>query len=66
MSDGNFNRALLPHTPYASGLKMGKTMARSKAIEAFKEWLEEAFPMLSESERQQHCEAFSRKLTFPA
>ena len=27
MSDGNFSRALLPHTPYASGMKTGKTIA---------------------------------------
>ena len=37
MSDGNFNRALLPHTPYESGLKMGKAMARKYAAEVFAE-----------------------------
>ena len=29
MSDGNFNRSLLPHTPYHSGLQAGKAMAAS-------------------------------------
>ena len=31
MSDGNFNRSLLPHTPYHSGLQAGKAMARMQA-----------------------------------
>ena len=39
MSDGNFNRALLPHTPYASGLKAGKSMMKMKAIEALARWI---------------------------
>ena len=36
MSDGNFNRSLLPHTPYHSGLQTGKSIARMQAIKAFK------------------------------
>ena len=36
MSDGNFNRALLPHTPYASGLKMGKAQMRKRAVEGLR------------------------------
>lgn len=39
MSDGNYNRSLLPHTPYQSGMKTGKAMAKMKAVEAFKEYL---------------------------
>ena len=31
MSDGNFNRSLLPHTPYHSGLQAGKAMARMQS-----------------------------------
>ena len=62
MSDGNFNRALLPHTPYASGLKMGQTMARQKAIEAFDEWITQAFPNLSDEERKQYKDEFERKM----
>ena len=66
MSDGNFNRALLPHTPYASGLKAGKSMARMKAMEAFAEWLEESRPQLTADEKKAEREAFrvllSRKL----
>ncbi|RHP64186.1 hypothetical protein [Bacteroides sp. OF04-15BH] len=40
MSDGNFNRNLLPYTPYQSGMKAGKAMARMKALEAFKTYLQ--------------------------
>ena len=39
MSDGNFNRALLPQTPYASGIKMGRQQMKAKAAEAFKDLL---------------------------
>lgn len=44
MSDGNFNRSLLPHTPLESGLKMGKAMARKAALETFREYLEQTMP----------------------
>ncbi len=56
MSDGNFNRALLPHTPYASGLRMGKAQART----AFRQWLAEAFPHLTVEEQDAHAARFSR------
>ena len=52
MSDGNFNRSLLPHTPYHSGLQTGKSMARMKAIEAFKCYLEETHAHLNEEEQK--------------
>lgn len=63
MSDGNFNRALLPHTPYASGLKTGKAMARQKAMEAFSAWLDDTFPTLSDAERQEHVNNFRRRMS---
>ena len=50
MSDGNFNRALLPQTPYASGLKMGRAMATRKAEEAFVVWLRADNPQLTDEE----------------
>lgn len=42
MSDGNFNRALLPSTPYRSGLKMGQQQAKVKAVKALQLALEKA------------------------
>ena len=37
MSDGNFNRQLLPKTELASGLRAGKAQMRAKAEKAFDE-----------------------------
>lgn len=42
MSDGYFNRALLPSTPYRSGVKMGQQQAKVKAIKALQLALEKA------------------------
>ena len=62
MSDGNFNRALLPSTPYRSGMKMGGQQMRGKAIEAFRNLIKERFPELKEEERQELIEEFRRRL----
>lgn len=62
MSDGNFNRALLPHTPYASGLKAGKAIARMKAVEIFEEWLRQECSGLTEAEVRDQVEAFRANL----
>lgn len=62
MSDGNFNRALLPSTPYRSGMKMGQQQMRGKAIEAFRNLIKERFPELKEEELQVLTEAFRRRL----
>ncbi len=62
MSDGNFNRALLPHTPYQSGLKVGKAMARKAAIDAFKEYLLQHSPALTPEMQQQEAERFAQLL----
>ncbi|MDE5998784.1 MAG: hypothetical protein K2H04_01740 [Bacteroidaceae bacterium] len=37
MSDGNFNRQLLPKTELASGIRAGKAQMRIKAEHAFDE-----------------------------
>ena len=62
MSDGNFNRALLPSTPYRSGVKMGQQQMRGKAIEAFRNLIKERFPELKEEELQELIEEFRRRL----
>ena len=62
MSDGNFNRALLPQTPYASGLKMGRAMATKKAEEAFVAWLRADSPQLSDEEINEKLLAFKKLL----
>ena len=62
MSDGNFNRALLPSTPYRSGMKMGGQQMRGRAIEAFRNLIKERFPEMKEEELQELIEAFRRRL----
>lgn len=62
MSDGNFNRALLPATPYASGLKAGKSMMKMKALEVFKQWMMENRPELTDAEMKAAVEEFRLKL----
>ncbi|MBQ7742155.1 MAG: hypothetical protein IJT90_04435 [Bacteroidaceae bacterium] len=51
MSDGNFNRALLPHGGYASGVRAGQAAERKRAAEVLLRLLEERFPTLTEEER---------------
>ena len=62
MSDGNFNRALLPQTPYASGVKMGQAMARAKAERAFREWLQVEQPQLTDEQIDEKVQTFKRLL----
>ncbi len=62
MSDGNFNRALLPHTPYESGLKMGKAIARQRAAEVFADFLRENRPTLPQETIEQETALFARML----
>ena len=63
MSDGNFNRALLPHTPYASGMNAGKSMTRMHALEAFRQWLRNDQPELSVDEYHQKVEDYRNLLS---
>ena len=63
MSDGNFNRALLPHTPYQSGLKAGKSMARMFAIEVFRDYVRQLLPTATESEITRHVDNFRQQLS---
>ncbi len=51
MSDGNFNRALLPHTPYHSGLAVGRMQMRTRAKEVLESLLIERFPDILPQER---------------
>lgn len=41
MSDGNYNRNLLPYHQYASGLKAGRAQMHTIALRAFTQWLAE-------------------------
>lgn len=61
MSDGNFNRNLLPYTPYQSGLKAGKSMARMKALEVFRTYLQDQ-GILDAENIEKECTVFKRLL----
>ena len=62
MSDGNFNRALLPSTPYRSGFKMGQQQTKAKSIEALRLALEKAEPPLSQEQKAAVAKCFEEKL----
>ena len=50
MSDGNFNRQLLPPNSYRSGLQVGRQQMRQKAMDALSEIL--ASSSLNEEEKE--------------
>ncbi|MBQ2595415.1 MAG: hypothetical protein II578_01990 [Bacteroidaceae bacterium] len=62
MSDGNFNRALLPSTPYRSGVRMGQQQMRAQAIEAFRAWAKSQNAALTDAELEAMTNDFRRHL----
>lgn len=63
MSDGNFNRSLLPHAPFQSGLNAGKSMGRMNALAAFKDYLAKYCPELTDNQLAEHIDQFRRILS---
>lgn len=62
MSDGNFNRQLLPKTELSSGLRAGKAQMRTKAEQAFATILAEDFANISDEQRKQLTDKFMNML----
>lgn len=62
MSDGNFNRQLLPKTELASGLRAGKAQMRAKAETAIVEFVNEEFAELSDEQKKQKVQKFMNML----
>lgn len=58
MSDGNFNRALLPKNELGAGLRAGKAQMRQKASEAFDAVVSEYFSDFDEEKRKEMKEKF--------
>lgn len=58
MSDGNFNRALLPSTPYRSGVKMGYQQAKAQATTVLSNLLQERCPEWTSEQRQAFIDRF--------
>lgn len=62
MSDGNFNRNLLPTTLFQSGYRTGVGKTKTIAIAQFKIILHQMMPNLSEKEIAQWSETFHKAL----
>ena len=62
MSDGNFNRALLPSTPYRSGIRMGQQQTKTKAINVLHQALEQAEPPLSPEQKESIARYFEKEV----
>ena len=62
MSDGNFNRALLPSTPYRSGIKMGQQQLRAKVDTVLPQMLKEKFPTITDEELQNFMTEFRKRM----
>lgn len=62
MSDGNFNRALLPSTPYRSGIKMGQQQLRAKADIVLPQMLKEKFPTITDEELHNFMTEFRKRM----
>lgn len=63
MSDGNFNRALLPHGGYASGVRAGEAAERIRAVKTLERLLAEAMPDMADAERNAMVKRFKELLT---
>lgn len=62
MSDGNFNRALLPKNELSAGIRAGKAQMRTKAEQAFLETIDHFFPDLSVEKKQEMKDEFMNHL----
>ena len=62
MSDGNYNRNLLPYHNYQSGVRAGKAQTKIKAIEILEELVKDKLTMLSEEEKLKLINEFRQRL----
>lgn len=63
MSDGHFNRSLLPAGDFQSGLRAGRARMRTRAEEAFLMAVTAAFPEASEEEKAAAIGLFRKHLS---
>ena len=62
MSDGNFNRSMLPYNNYQSGNRAGRAQMKALALEAFEKWCASHFQELDEAARHELYMEFKRLL----
>ncbi len=58
MSDGNYNRALLPKNELAAGLRAGKAQMRQRAVEALNTVLAKYCADMTEEKKRELKDAF--------
>ncbi|MGN0086576.1 MAG: hypothetical protein ACI353_03525 [Alloprevotella sp.] len=63
MSDGNFNRNLLPYRNYQSGFRAGAARTRALAIEAFARHLDQHLASLTPEQRDSLLQNFKRQIS---
>lgn len=62
MSDGNFNRNMLPSNSYQSGVRAGRSQMRIKAIQLVEELLQEELATIDEEKRVELLQLFRQRL----
>ena len=62
MSDGNFNKALLPKSELSAGIRAGKAQMRTKAEKAFESVINDFFSDIETNRNEELKTAFMNKL----
>lgn len=62
MSDGNYNKSILPYNNYQSGVRAGRSQMMVRAVESFREWYVASYPQSSSEEIAAAVVAFRAKL----
>ena len=62
MSDGNFNRSMLPSNSYQSGVRAGRSQMRIKAIQLLEALLQEELATIDEAKRAEFLLLFRQRL----
>ena len=62
MSDGNFNRSMLPSNSYQSGVRAGRSQMRIKAIQLLEALLQEELSTIDEAKRAELLLLFRQRL----
>ena len=62
MSDGNYNRNLLPYNNYRSGVTAGRAQMKHLALQTFEQWLANEYPEATAEEQHTRLLAFKNLL----
>lgn len=62
MSDGNFNRSMLPSNSYQSGVRAGRSQMRIKAIQLLEALLQEELATIDKAKRAELLLLFRQRL----